>query len=768
MTGVDRAVLAGALLIVVGLPFGAGSAVPLAGVLVLALLATTLRQRARRGGPRPRGLLPLVAFATLALLATVPLPPQLLRVLAPETARLSTAMLPGWPAGGWTAWRPVALDPWRAWFEIAGIAVAFGVFALLVAYPWRAGDADEDPRPRLVESAAAGLLGGGVLLAALAFVAQAAGARSTTMAALGLRPRLGPFAAGDDLAAWLGAVLPVGMAYVIVVGARTMHRIVPGGIAGALHRGRLPVAMLIRGQRRLYLPILATAALAVVLVAHTTTGSRLGVVALAVGIAAMLASVSAGRIVRGAAALLLLLALGALLVWAAAGARPGGEPGALPSRIAVAQQSLGAVPSVAALGAGLGSWPAVYRLRQAEPVNAVAWSHAQNEWVELLVETGVPGLLLVVAFAWSMRRGARASVVDGPVRLLRAGLTGGIVVLLVHSFLGSALRTPANLALLMGLLGLLALTADRPPSGRAAALGVLAAVLAVALVPSAADQLRMALGRTARSPDLRLLEAARSHGPTALALVRGAVDRAPTDPAAQAALAGRAAGPDGDAALARAVQLAPWDPDLRDRLALRLAAHDGPAGAAQLEESLARTPALASHRVLVSDASPDVDAAAAAVTALEPALEDAVVRGLERASDAALPARRGAIVSELVAVHEARGDWAAAAETLRAAAARDPDVRVDLGRAARDLLRVGRTADAEATLLEAVRRAPQQGGLYRTLAVDVYAARGDFDRAERMLESGERNARDMEPVYDGVAELLARRESTWRATTAER
>jgi len=116
-----------------------------------------------------------------------------------------------------------------------------------------------------------------------------------------------------------------------------------------------------------------------------------------------------------------------------------------------------------------------------------------------------------------------------------------------------------------------------------------------------------------------------------------------------------------------------------------------------------------------------------------------------------------------VMVHEARGDWAAAAAALRAEAAQRTDVAVDLGRAARDLLRAGRPADAETTLLDAVRRTPDEGTLYRSLAVDVYAARGQFDLAEQTLERGERNARDMDPVYDGVAELLTRREASWHA-----
>jgi hypothetical protein len=42
----------------------------------------------------------------------------------------------------------------------------------------------------------------------------------------------------------------------------------------------------------------------------------------------------------------------------------------------------------------------------------------------------------------------------------------------------------------------------------------------------------------------------------------------------------------------------------------------------------------------------------------------------------------------------------------------------------------------------------------------VYAARGDFSTAERVLDAGERNAVDMLPVYHGVTQMLARRRAT--------
>ena len=89
-----------------------------------------------------------------------------------------------------------------------------------------------------------------------------------------------------------------------------------------------------------------------------------------------------------------------------------------------------------------------------------------------------------------------------------------------------------------------------------------------------------------------------------------------------------------------------------------------------------------------------------------------------------------------------------------------------LARAARDYLEAGDRAGAERSLLDALLQSPGQGDLYRTLAVDVYAARGDFSAAESVLHAGEQNAFDMLPVYHGVTEVLARRESMGTAEAA--
>src|SRR5439155_5353284 len=134
-------------------------------------------------------------------------------------------------------------------------------------------------------------------------------------------------------------------------------------------------------------------------------------------------------------------------------------------------------------------------------------------------------------------------------------------------------------------------------------------------------------------------------------------------------------------------------------------------------------------------------------------------RGLNRALESSAGEERTGIVEDLVTLLEARAHWREAATALQAEAGRNARSVSPLVRAARDYLKVDDRAAAEQVLRAALQRAPERGDLYRTLAVDVYAARGDFPAAESVLQAGERNALDMLPVYEGVTEVLARRES---------
>jgi thioredoxin-like negative regulator of GroEL len=470
----------------------------------------------------------------------------------------------------------------------------------------------------------------------------------------------------------------------------------------------------------------------------------------------------------------------------------------LASRVAVTVAGVGVVRDHPLVGTGLGSWLHAFRPYQAPPVDGGIWDHAHDDYLELAAETGVAGVGLALVFALAVVRAARRPTGTavarrprppgfeppewrdalGELALLRWGLAGGVAALLVHSTLDFGLRMPANLLAFMLVLALLVLTGARSARGEKRALPALLATLVVAALPAVVDALGGALGtplspaRCLAAADLALAET--GDATRAARLARAALDRAPAAREAHEMLA-RALGPgrDGDAALGRAIALNPWSSELRDRLAFQLWARGERAAAADtLAESLRRVPYLAAHGFLGPDTTApddarqlvrvvvDGDTMPVRLAALDPAVADALERGLRQALDAAPAGEpRAAIVDDLVALLEARNRWADAAALLRDDADPGPDGAVRLAHAARDSVRAGDHAAAEQALLTALLRTPERGELYRLLAVDVYGARKEFETADRVLHAGQRSAVDILPVYEGVTQVLAQREA---------
>jgi tetratricopeptide (TPR) repeat protein len=773
----DRRALLVLEALVVATPLLLGGAPPatlfLTAPLALAALALTVRARRQRGEvPHAPGLGALVAFVALALLTTVPLPPALLDALAPATAATYRAVLPGWPGGGqWSAWRPLALDPDAVRLALARLAPAFATFAALVAYPWEPAVAGGDPRARVFGRLALTLVATAVLLAGLALLQRMVSAESVLRAleASAYRGRsAATFPTPDAFGLWLAAVIPLALAYTIVVSGRLWRRLAPAPRGHASERAWL--AALTVNQRRLWLPLVAAGVSLLLGAAHHATGSPAASTALLAGLGAMAAGARGRRSRRLPVTLAVgfgLASLAPLGLWAARDFKAP-APDGLFTRVAVAAQGIDVVRDHPVFGAGLGAWPDALSPLERPPIAVQRWEHAFDDYVELAAEAGLAGFALLVLFALAVGRALRErgpalprTAGDVPEwraalderRVLRSGLRGGVVAVLAGGLLDSALRVPANLLLLLALLALLVLTARPRVAHGWAAPALLLLGLALAVGPLAAG----ALPSTADTP---------------VALAARAVDRTPASAAAHEALAAALApGAAQEAALRHAVLLAPWDAGARDRLALALWARGArDAALAELEESARRRPRLDAHAVLGLDAAGTLaDAADAArrLAGLDPAQAGALERGLERAL-AAAPAgddERLAIAGQLADLREARGQWAEAAAGLRAEAEGDGGDAL-LVRAARDYVSAGDRDAAEQTLRVALRRAPGRGDLYRRLAVDVYAARGDFAAADGVLEAGEQHALDLGPVYQGVTEVLERRE-TGRVAAAE-
>lgn len=103
-------------------------------------------------------------------------------------------------------------------------------------------------------------------------------------------------------------------------------------------------------------------------------------------------------------------------------------------------------------GAGLGSFEQIYQLFEpARTVGDAIVNHAHSDWLELVLELGVPGLALACAFVgWLVLAFRRhAEQLGYEARLARAALAA-VTLLVLHSFWDYPLRTIA-LSTLLGL-----------------------------------------------------------------------------------------------------------------------------------------------------------------------------------------------------------------------------------------------------------------------------------------------------------------------------
>ncbi len=835
MTRASRRVLRALQATVLALPCFLGGRRPsglvAAWAVVTVLLALTLRERRRAGRALVPGAGLLAAFVALGLFTSLPLPPAWIERLAPSTFALYREVLPGWPgAGGWGVWRSLALDPYAVWWQLSTLAVGLGAYLVLVGWPW----GDEAMRARAFGRVFLTVLAGGLLLALVALVQEVAG--NGYVVWLSDEPVVrgrasGPFVNPNHLACWLDMAIPAGLAYTWALGRRLARRI--GKAAQSSQRlgvraRRAWMGALIASQRRLLLPFLAAAAVALMVAAHAWTQSRGGTAALLVGTgvaaAGMLASTArrrqggAARWAPAAAMLVLVLAGAAAMgLWARADDAEVVEADpvdvSFASRLAVAVQGTGLVRDHALVGTGLGTWLHAFRPYVAPPIHGGIWDHAHNEYLELAAETGAAGVALVGCFALAVglavRRARRTRALAdarrerrrwfgerpdweaalGDHRILAWGIAGGLTGVLVHSLVEFGLHVPANFLLLMVLAGLLVLSLPARETRWSLGLAAFAVLAVVAAAPLAWNTALVAMGRTPLSPedalaaaDLALAEGEEGGRERGHALVRHAIDRSPANRDAHELLAAAlGSGVDGDEALRRALRLEPWYLPGRDQLAFRLWARgEREAAAAELEESFARYPSLGLHTFLrpgmelepedgafVVRALADGDATAVRLARLDPALAQAIERGLDRAL-ANMPAgeQRARIVADRVALLEAGGRWTEAADTLRAEAERDESDERSLSQAARNYLKAHDPARAEEALLAALLRNPERGTLYQRLAVDIYTARGDFASAEKVLEAGERHAVDMLPVYAASAEVIAKREQAWTQRVA--
>ena len=851
MRGTDRWVLGTLQGLVLLLPLFLGGrqtiGVAMGCFAVLCLLAITIRERWRRhGGTSVPGLTALAAFAALALLMAAPLPPALIERLSPATARLYREVLDGWPGGGgWSVWRPLAFSAYDVAATLSRFSIGLGAFAVLVAFPWRTSEGEDEPRLVVLDRLIMTLILGGVGMALLAIAQEVFGngwVMWITEEPADEKRVSGPFVNPNHLAAWLEMVMPLTMAYALTLLTRLRRRI-EGTARSSRGLGvrsrRIWIAALVAHQERLWPPIVVAVGFLVMLGVHGATDSRGGNIALLFGLAVTGAGLTRHLIEPSErfglrkwlpTVLPVLFALFALTIaaaWWRADTRvaemglEGSVDLSLAARVAAYRLGVGILRDFPIFGTGLGSWLDAFRPYQAPPLETGILDHAHNDYLELAAETGAVGMAIAFWFVcsvavavWRLRRGAvhdlglvlrgeggrgasrAARRPDGfeipewrrAIRhhhLIRWGLAGGVVAILVHCLVEFALRMPANLLLLMVLVAMMVLSAGSLRPGRVAAVGVLFSCLLAAAIPPAVNAFLVYLDRDPISPrdqieraDYLVSEDPEEGYDRAVSLARKAVDAAPACIEAHEMMA-EALGPgsEGVGSLKRAVLLQPWAVERRDALGVRLLEEgDIEGGARELGESMFRYPYLVMHGYLSlavqPDRSTDIDLSQALrrldqpvtmqsrIASIDPQVAESLEQGLRRAMDEPSVGIRSRpkITEELAQFLETRGEAGRAGDLLLEQGRAIQDVPF-LRRAAADHLSVKDYASAERALLAAMLLAPDQATIYTSLATQVYAPLGEYDRADSVLDAGRRNAADLLPLHRSMSELLNLRKS---------
>jgi O-antigen ligase len=430
------------------------------------------------------------AFIVLPLMQLVPLPPTIASHLgaAAEIGQtgslLGTAML----------WRPISVLPQATWLAWLSLLPALALFWAVCLLEW-------PQRRRLVVA----IMAVGAVSALLGLVQIAQGPNSSLRfySVTNLSDAVGFFANRNHFAALLYCVVPFTGAFAIGLTERWISQsrsrnfdssaILGVAVVGALLFALIAAQAMARSRAGMTLTLLAV----------------LGTFAMTIGAGRSRSTQVSARLAIGFTALVAVTCIVELALYRAL-ERFAYESLEADARLGFGRNTAQAAWSFMPFGSGLGTFVRVYGMfdRPADIVANAFVNHAHNDWLELWLETGLAGIVLLGVFLiWfcyrSIAAWARAFRADADIdRLLAVAATLVVLLLLLHSFVDYALRTQAMMAVLAVALGVLI----NPPEGSAPSAHLSAEEQSHA-VPRRSLRARPALA-SARRPNQQLSERA--------------------------------------------------------------------------------------------------------------------------------------------------------------------------------------------------------------------------------------------------------------------
>jgi len=305
---------------------------------------------------------------------------------------------------------------------------------------------------------AGNLIGLGLALALVAVVQAALIDKSDPLVYGFWRPEygatpFGPFVNKNHFAGWMVMVLPIALSYLVALA--TMARR-PAHLDGM---GLLRWALAV-GSGRL---VFVAASLLIMIMAVVLTGSRSGMVSVALALAVVGVLLwtrpetrSARRLMTGS---VLALSGGAVL-WAGLAAtlsRFGGAAGAFSGRWGAWTDTAHIIRDFLAFGTGLGTYGRAMLVYQTADRTSI-YAQAHNDYLQLIAEGGllvaVPALIALGVIVKTVWRRLRSADDDTLTRWLRAGAVAGLVGIAAQSIVEFSLQMPGNTVMFVLLLAL--------------------------------------------------------------------------------------------------------------------------------------------------------------------------------------------------------------------------------------------------------------------------------------------------------------------------
>jgi O-antigen ligase len=423
----DDAVRWTVLFLLVAAPLALGSVHPpaylplVAASLVLGVVSFARARRRRAGGhvvPPVPGTRLILAFHALVVLQLVPLPPFLLGVLSPGTARFHSefSLVPD------QGLHPVSVNPADTARGLLFVAAVASLYATVYR---ELGEG----RWRLRLARAVVLTGAAMTLEALVQAATS-GSRIYGL----YRPDadwavFGPYVNRNHFAGYVVMAIPLALGFTAEA-ARELRAAFQRRRAGWLAFGDPEGSQAVRRGAEAVVLIVGLAA----------SRSRGGLLAFLVSLAALPRAFH--RAWRGLLVITLVLLASAAFVDLGPLRRGFESRGIHASRLVLWADILPMVRSFPVLGCGLNAFATAYPRHQT--VLRAEWvGQAHNEYLQALVDTGILGVGLLVALLFLVLRAAWLAAPRSP---LDAGILGALLALAVHNLVDFNWQIPANAA----------------------------------------------------------------------------------------------------------------------------------------------------------------------------------------------------------------------------------------------------------------------------------------------------------------------------------